>query len=504
MTYNSFVFLLVFLPLSIIAYQLSPRKLRSKTLLLFSLVFYFLLSQRLIVYLILISLTTYLGALLIEKSENKKYKQSILLVAILIPLGMLLWFKYYNFFTQNLNILFNKSIFPFKKLIQPMGISFFTLQAISYLVDVKNEKIQSEKNPLNILLFLSFFPTMIEGPIARYDQVMPALKEQAPIRYENLTFGLQRVLWGLIKKMVIADRIDPFVMTVFGHVDTYPGAILLSGILLYTLQLYAEFSGTMDIVIGVAQIFNVTLPENFNQPFLSKTVSEFWRRWHMTLGAFFKDYIFYPLSLSKKTRKLSKKVKPILGKYYARLIPSLIALFAVWLANGLWHGAQWQYILYGMYYFILISLGMLFEPLIVKVFAKLKIERDHKSLNILRWLRTFVLVNIGMLIFRSQGVRNAGLMLQRIFTDFQFTSLFDGTILGKGLDLYDFQLLLFGLILMIVVGILKEKGVALRAKIASWRLPLRFAFYYSALLFLIIFGAYGFGYAIVELIYANF
>ena len=504
MTYNSFIFLLLFLPLSILAYHFTPKRFKSKTLLIFSMVFYFLLSDRLITYLLLISLTSYLAGLVIEKTESKRIRNVVLFLGIMIPLSLLLWFKYYNFFALNMNHLLAQTYFAPKKLIQPIGISFFTLQAISYLVDVKNKKYPADKNPLNILLFLSFFPTIIEGPIARYDQVIPALKANQSIRYENLSFGLQRVLWGLIKKVVVADRIDPFVMSVFNNIDDNSGAILLSGILLYTLQLYAEFSGTMDIVIGIGQIFNVNLPENFNQPFMAKSVSEFWRRWHMTLGAFFKDYIFYPISLSSRNRKLSKKLKKPLGKYYSRALPSLIALFAVWLANGLWHGAQWQYILYGMYYFFLISLGILCEPLITAFFNKTKIKREHKVLNVFRWIRTFTLVNIGMMIFRSHGVRNAIKMLGKIISDFEVVTIWDGSILGKGLDVYDFKLLAFCLILMIIVGVLKEKNVSIRARIATWRLPFRFSFYYAAMLFLIIFGAYGFGYAIVELIYANF
>lgn len=501
MAYHQSLFLFAFLPIFLIAYQITPQRLRSKTLLLFNLVFYFLMSAKLIVYLLLIALVSFIFARYLESSEKKKF---LFHLAIWVPLGFLLWFKYYNFFAVNINRLLPSYQFPYRRLVQPIGISFFSLQAISYLTDVKNKKYPAEKNFLNYLLFLSFFPTIIEGPIARYDQISENLQKGEAIHFHNLRSGFQRILWGLMKKVVIADRIDPFVMTVFSDVSGHSGAMLLSATLLYTFQLYAEFSGTMDIVLGVSEMIGVSLPENFNQPFMAKTVSEFWRRWHMTLGAFFKDYIFYPISLSKTTRKLSKMLKKPVGKYYARALPSLIALFAVWLANGLWHGAQWQYILYGMYYFGLISLGILCEPLFVAFFKKTKLKRDGHFFTAVKWLRTFILVNIGMLIFRAHGVRAAWAMLQKIVFDFHLQDLSAETFLGKGLDFYDLGLLFVSLIIVVIVSMMKEKGVHIRENINQWHFIPRTLLHYAAMFYILIFGAYGYGYAIVELIYANF
>lgn len=503
MAYHNYIYLFLFLPIVMIAYQICSQKYRYLVMLLGSITFYLLMSSTLITYLLIISLSTYAIGLGLAQSKHKKL---LLFLGILIPLTILTVFKYYNFIGENLNSVLKgfEVTIPYRKFIQPIGISFFSLQAMSYLVDVKMGNIQAERNPLKIILFLSFFPTIIEGPIARYNQVIPQLNTGESITYASLTFGLQRMLWGLIKKIVIADRLDPFVGSVFKNVDTNGGVVILIAILAYTLQLYSEFSGTMDIVLGTAEIFGIKLPENFNQPFFSKSASEFWRRWHMTLGGFFKDYIFYPISLSKFNRKLTKWLKTKIGKRYSRLVPTLGALLVVWICNGLWHGAQWQYLAYGMYYFVIIAVGMLLEPLFSLFFKKTKINRESKGLNAMRWIRTMAIVNVGMMLFRSHGISKAIFMFTRMLGDFNMTQITDGSLLNKGMDIHDFGVVIVGFVIMVVVGFLKEKGVHIRNRISQWKWYVRTPFYYAAMLFLVIFGAYGYGYAIVELIYANF
>lgn len=505
MAYHNYIYLFLFLPIMMVGYQLIKKKYRYLFMLAGSIVFYLLLSFELIVYLLLIAASTYGFGLLLPKCKPK-YRTLFLWLGILVPLGILTVFKYYNFVGENLNTLLKgfQITIPYQKFVQPIGISFFSLQAISYLADVKFGKIKAERNPFKILLYLSFFPTIIEGPIARYDQVVPQLSEGHAITYHSLTYGLQRMLWGLIKKIVIADRLDPFVGSVFKNIDTNGGLILFIAVLAYTLQLYAEFSGTMDLVLGSAEIFGVQLPENFNQPFLSRSASEFWRRWHMTLGSFFKDYIFYPISLSKMNRNITKWLKPRIGKQFSRLIPTLGALLVVWICNGLWHGAQWQYLAYGVYYFLIISFGMLLEPMISKFFIQTKINRNSNAMNGLKWLRTMLIVNVGMMLFRSHGVSKAVTMCLKIVKDFKIVQLTDGSLLNKGMDVHDFVIVLIGLIMMVGVGLIKEKGINIRSEISSWKWFYRTVFYYGAMFFLVIFGAYGYGYAVVELIYANF
>lgn len=196
---------------------------------------------------------------------------------------------------------------PIPKIAAPIGISFYSLQAISYICDVYRGKISADKNFARVALFMSFFPQIMEGPICRYSDTAQQLFRGDAVKYENLTSGMQRILYGMMKKLVIADRVNGLVTETFSNHANYNGTVAAVAAVVYTLQLYMEFSGTMDIVIGSAEIFGIKMPENFRQPFFSKTISEFWQRWHITLGTWFKDYIYYPISMSRTSKKLTKK-----------------------------------------------------------------------------------------------------------------------------------------------------------------------------------------------------
>ena len=231
-----------------------------------------------------------------------------------------------------------------EKLLMPIGISFYTLQAIGYMTDVYWGTIQAETEIWRTALFLGFFPQIMEGPIARYSDVADTLYTGKPLEYRNVVDGYVRIFWGLFKKMVIADRMALMVNQVFDHYADYHGAVILAAAIGYVIQLYMEFSGCMDIIIGSGKLFGICLPENFRQPFCAKNPSEFWRRWHITLGAWFKAYIFYPVSVSGLVKKWNQYGRKHCGKHITRLVTSAIALFPVWVANGVWHGAQWNYI----------------------------------------------------------------------------------------------------------------------------------------------------------------
>ena len=279
---------------------------------------------------------------------------------------MLIVLKYSKFLGTNINSLFEVMNLPIQmpipQFIMPIGISFYTLQAISYIIDVYKEKIKADKNLGRLALFISFFPQIMEGPICRYDQTANSLWEGKRTTYKGLTFGVQRILFGLMKKIIIVDRVNPLILEIFNNYSNYDGGIIAIGMVLYTLQLYMDFSGVMDIVIGTAEIFGVKMPENFKQPFFSKTISEFWTRWHITLGAWFRDYIYYPVCLTDKCKKITSWGRKKIGNYYGPLLASSIALFCVWICNGLWHGSAWSYIFFGMYHFVLILLGRISVP----------------------------------------------------------------------------------------------------------------------------------------------
>lgn len=529
MTYTSILYLLLFLPAVLLIYQIFPVKHRPKVLLLASYIFFISISGKLLVYLLLSTMSMhYIGLwlsvtrkdLLVKeqtaedrkalKAVYAKKSRGILFFGIAMQLGMLLVLKYSGFFTGSLNgllTLFSSPVLlPVFRFALPIGISFYTLQAISYLVDIYYQKIEADENLGRLALYMAFFPGLMEGPICRYSQTAEALYAGKPLMYKNVTFGMQRILWGLFKKLIIADRLNMLVVTVFDKPgpNHYSGITVIAAAILYTFQLYADFSGCIDITIGTGEMFGITLPENFRQPFFSKTASEFWRRWHITLGAWLKDYIFYPISLTKFVKNLGKSSKAKFGRHLGQIIPSSIALFGVWFCNGLWHGTGWNYLFFGMYYFTLILLGNLCEPMILKITEILKINRNAWYYRTLQTIKILPIIFTGELFFRANGLGVGFKMFGSIFTGFQLSTLTDGSLLKLGLSLKDFAVVTFGLIAVLIVGILHEKGIAIRERIAGWHIAARWGFLYAAIVIVIIFGAYGAGYIPAKLIYAGF
>ena len=396
------------------------------------------------------------------------------------------------------------AILPVPSFLLPIGISFYTLQAVSYLIDVYRGKIQADHNLFRLALFLGFFPQMMEGPICRYEQTAQRLWEAPPMCWNNFLLGGQRILWGIIKKMVVADRLNIFILNVFSDYDQYNGSIIAVAAICYTIQLYMDFSGTIDVALGSAQLFGVALPENFQRPFFSRTISEFWQRWHITLGTWFKDYIFYPVSMSKPMKKLTSKARKRFGPRYGPILTSSVALLCVWLCNGLWHGSAWNYIFFGLYHFALIFAGNLVQPLVLTVTERLHIDRNHMAYRLMQTLRTCVLVCIGELFFRAEGLKNGLKMAWRMVTDWSFSPILKGNLFAYGIDGPDTVLVALFLVFLLVVGIMQERGVKLGETLVSKSWPVRIAVYYAAICFLVIFGAYGIGYIPVDPIYAGF
>ena len=291
---------------------------------------------------------------------------------------------------------------------------------------------------------------------------------------------------------------------IFENYSQYNGGIIASGMIFYTLQLYMDFSGTMDMVIGTGEVFGIKLPENFRQPFFSKNISEFWTRWHITLGAFFRDHIFYPLSLSEPLKKLTTNARKKLGKHYGPLLASAVALFCVWFCNGLWHGAAWSFIFFGMYHFGLILLGKIFEPQSNWITEKLHINRENPIFKGYQIVRTTILVFIGELFFRANSLTAGFEMFGKMFTNFTFKSFADGTILKLGMDIHDFIIIGIFTIVVFIISILHEKNISVREQISKKNIVIRWTIYYAIIIAIIVFGAYGAGYVPVEPMYANF
>jgi len=530
--YFSVLYLGLFLPLAVIFYGLTPNKWKKYALLLLSLGFYWLISGVYIVYLLLSAAAIWGCGLWMqhiftrrdaavkaaERPERKAIKKAfnrrargVLTLAVAAHIGLILVLKYSGFFLENVNALFGTA-FSIPAFVKPLGLSFFILQSVSYLVDVYRQTVPADRNILRLGLFLGFFPGIVEGPICRYGQTAQALWEAGPIRYENLCLGLQRIAFGLMKKLVIADRLDPVVEELFSRNKSYPGYMSLLAGILYTLQLYADFSGSMDAVCGTAQIFGIPMPENFKRPFFSKNISEFWTRWHITLGTWFRDYIFYPVTMSGPMKKLTTAARKKLGNHFGPLIVGSIALLCVWFSNGLWHGAAWHYVFFGLYHFVLILLGNIFAPYLKTVNEKLRFTPENKPFRLFQMLRTAFLVVLGEIIFRADNMAMAGRMLRRIFTDFgnpfnKYYSIKDTLVTIVSVINYnirDLYIVAVAAVIILIVSILQERGISLRKALQKRPTWQRWCVWYALILFILIFGAYGAGYVAVDPMYANF
>ena len=528
-SYFSVEYFLMLLPACVIFYLIVPKMPRRLVLLLFSYAFFWFVSGKLIVYLLASTLLVYLFGLWLDKilreqkqalsslerSEKKAVRRRyqskmlrVLTLGVLLQIGTLLIVKYTPFFADNLGHLLRIFHIPVSVgrpvFAVPIGISFYTLQAASYIFDVYHQKISADRNLVRVALFMSFFPQIMEGPICRYSDTAAQLWDAPRIRWDNFIQGIERILYGLMKKTVAADRLNLLIENVFTGYDAYDGFVIALAAVCYTIQLYMDFSGTMDVVIGTGQIFGITMPENFRRPFFSRTISEFWTRWHITLGTWFKDYLFYPVSMSKPMKKLTSRARKRFGNHYGPLFSGGIALFCVWICNGLWHGAGWHYIVFGLYHFVLILTGSLILPLSISLAEKLHIRRDHPAYRTMQIIRSFILICIGELIFRARSMGEAVGMLKKIGTNFTFASLRDQSLFTFGMDRMDYLIMLVFLMIIFVISLLQERGIRIRESLAKKGFAVHAAAVCALILFIVIFGAYGQGYLPVNPIYADF
>lgn len=528
MSYDALIYVFVFVPVCLGVYQLAPGKHRWKVLLAFSWIFFYLVSGELLVYLILATLVTYYTGICLAwlgleeqaqaaragadrrriKEQYRRRRRAALAMGIILLLSALVYLKYHDFFVRTVNMLPGAEAFPLmlaeKDLILPVGISFYTLQAIGYMADVYWGKTAPEKNPGKAALFLAFFPHIMEGPICRYSDTSGTLFAGKPLDPQNLSDGYMRIFWGLFKKKVVADRLAVPVAAVFDNYTQYSGVFIAVGAIAYTIQLYMEFSGCMDIVIGTGKLFGVCLPENFRQPFCANSAAEFWRRWHITLGTWFKTYIFYPVSMSGAVKRWNQFGRKHLGKYVTQTGVAAAALFPVWLCNGLWHGARWSYIFYGMYYFTLILAGEMIKPLRNGALRACRINEESAGWRFIRVAKTWVIIFTGELFFRADGLRAGIHMFRSMFRDFDLSRLWDGSLLDLGLAGSDIAAAAAGCVVVAIAGHFLERNKDAPKKLAALPVPVRWFAYYALILSVVIFAAYGDGYQAVDMIYAGF
>lgn len=530
MLFTSYEFLL-FLGIVFVLYYTIPKKMQWKFLLLASYVFYFIAGHTYLFYIAATTVTTYFAAKKIQdrkeafqvlfdaekkdltreekkqkKDIEKKHQFHILLVCLLFNLGILAVVKYTNFTISNINGILHAfgsgKTLSFINIVLPMGISFYTFQAVGYLIDVYQGKIKAEKNLFKFALFVSFFPQLVQGPISRFGDLSETLFSEHKADLHTISSGLQRILWGFFKKLVIADRMLVAVNTIIHDPVTYDGAFVFAGMLFYALELYADFTGGIDITIGVAETLGITVTENFRRPYFSKSIKEYWKRWHITMGSWFTDYIFYPLSICKPMQKLSRFSRKHFGEQIGKRIPVYLASFIVWFTTGIWHGASWNFIAWGIGNFVVIMISQELEPLYRRFHEKFHVQ-GKTWFKMFQVVRTVLLMSCLRMFDCYRDVPLTFKMFGSMFTDFSVSKLTGAAFLGLGLSIWDYGILFAGTLLLFIVSMIGRSG-SVREKIAGLSFPVRFAIWYGLFLTVLIFGAYGIGYSASQFIYNQF
>lgn len=427
-----------------------------------------------------------------RKALKQRYlvrKRLVLIAALVACVGILGYFKYWNV------LLYYAGMAPDAfslGILLPLGISFYTFQALGYLIDAYNAKYAPERNFARYLLFVSWFPQIIQGPINRFDQLSSQLMEPHGPSGLHVERGMLRLGYGLLKKIAIANVLSNAVWAVFHTAagPTIPGSLSLYGVLVYSIQMYADFSGGIDIVEGISELFGISMARNFRQPYFSVSLADFWRRWHMSLGAWMRDYVFYPLAVTSGSRRFGKWAGRHFGKHAGRTLPACVANIVVFLLVGLWHGAETHYVAWGLYNGVVVALSDLCTPLFDKLVEVTRVRRESWGFHLFGIVRTFAVVCVGRYFDCFEHVSDALFAMRNAVTGFSFEPI--GTALGHAGAIYasswGFTVpTLLACVFVVVVDVFYERGTNVRDSVLAWRLPLRVALY--AALFVLVASA---------------
>lgn len=486
MLFNSIDFLLFF-PLVTAVYFLLPHQARWVWLLITSYYFYMCWNAKYALLIALSTLITYASGLLIHRAENisnethrRKLKKLWVFLSFSSNLAILFFFKYFGFFLDNLSALTAMAGVAFKRpafdVVLPVGISFYTFQALSYTVDVYRQEVKPERNPFRYALFVSFFPQLVAGPIERSKNLLSQLYERHTFDPDRVRDGMLLMLWGMFEKIVVADRLSMLVDYVYQNYLELPGAAVVLATVFFAFQIYSDFAGYSHIAIGAAQVMGFRLMENFHQPYLAQSASEFWRRWHISLSTWFRDYLYIPLGGNRKGK---------IRKYCNTMVTFLI--------SGLWHGANWSFVVWGGLNGAYQVAGEILSPFREKMSRILHIRRDRTLWQAGRTLFTFCLVDFAWLFFRAPSFSAARGMLSHMVGSFQLSAL-PGQLLSLNLDAPNFLVALASLGVLFTADLLRERCGPLRPRITRLALPVRWGLYLCAVLTVLIFGIYGPGY----------
>ncbi|MCR5311134.1 MAG: hypothetical protein K6E32_06965 [Lachnospiraceae bacterium] len=392
-------------------------------------------------------------------------------------------------------------------IIAPIGVSYYMFSVLGYLIDVKRGICAAEKNPFKFFLFATFFPCLLSGPIIRYSNVKAGLFEGHSFDLRRIVFGAERMIWGLFKKLVISDRMAVIVNNVFVDYSRLSGAYILFGILLFPIQLYADFSGCIDIIMGIAEIFGVILPENFELPFLSRSVAEFWRKWHITMGQWLRDYVFYTLLRSSLFKAINKNLSKKMDRKRSMKIVTWIALFITWVCIGTWHGGVASSIFgVGIFFGVVIILGEAFDPVMSTIKEKLGIKQESIGFRLFQYIRTFLLFAIGNSFFRQQaGLKEGFDMWIKVLINNGSGWYGQGSFIALGLDTPEWIALMVSVFVMVIAGLQRVKlDHNLRVAISDRNPVISYVVWLCLIVMIILFGWYGEGYSTQTFIYQQF
>ncbi len=471
MLFNSLRFILFFL-IVVFMYYVLPKKMQKLWLLLCSYFFYCLWNPAYVILLLISTAVTYCAGALIEKINKPSEKKLVVAFAAIINFGMLGYFKYCQFFVDTVRMLFSRigidTSMPEFSIILPVGISFYIFQSFTYIIDIYRGDVESEKSIISYALFVSFFPNILSGPIEKSKHFLPQLKEDKTFDYNRMKSGALLMLWGYFLKVVVCDRMSLLVDTVFDNYKNYGGIVVIVAALFFSFQIYFDFAGYSALASGAAEILGFNLIRNFNQPYFADSVADFWRRWHISLSTWFKEYLYFPLGGSRKG-KLKKSVNVLI----------------VFLVSGLWHGASWHFVVWGIINGALQVLGGFIKP--------------FKRCRVARIILTFILMTIAWVFFRASGIMPAILMIKSMVTGFDINAFTSGALLELALDIKDYIVVILSLIIVAAVDIANEKGYFVRKELMKKNICIQWLIYLIAIFAVLIFGVYG-----PEFITANF
>lgn len=513
----------------LLVYYVVPKKMQWFVLLCASYFFYFATGFGNGFYIVFTTVSTFLCAIFISdehkhqkeyiqehkehltKEEKKEYKakvkkrqRAVLALCLIVNFGILAFLKYNDFVISNIN-LFRLTFYGETDFIDfimlPLGISFYTFQSMGYLVDVYYGKYEADRHIGKFALFVSFFPQIIQGPISRFGELSKELYGEKTFSWYAIKSGFVRIVWGLFKKLIIADRVAAYVKLVADPLNEYKGLYVLIAVFLYSMQIYADFSGGIDVSIGVAEMLGIKLTENFERPFFSKSISEYWRRWHITLGTWFKDYIFYPLSICKPIINLGKWTRKNISDALGKRLPIYLPMLAVWALTGVWHGSENRYVAWGLLNCFFIILGTEFDPFSKKMIEHFKINTASMWFKVFQICRTFWLMALLRVFDIAPSIKSAFRMIVNIFRDWSSFRLEEFYSMDLPKD--DLKIALSACLVVLIVSLL-QRTKSIRERLFALPGFVQVVLCTVFTLSVAIYGYYGFGYDASQFIYIQF